>query len=58
MSFKSFLSLADAKLHEVFSRKDYDPTKDRAAMTKRLDTALNQFQSATPTKGAEDVQNP
>ena len=51
MALKDFLSLADDKLHEVFAKKAYDPQKDRERMVKRLDTANNQFQSATPTKG-------
>jgi len=51
MALKDFLALADEKLHETFSKKAYDPTKDRAALIKRLDTADNQFKSATPTKG-------
>jgi len=51
MALKDFLALADDKLHETFSRKAYDPAKDRAALVKRLDTADNQFKSATPTRG-------
>jgi hypothetical protein len=51
MSIKDMLSLADDKLHEVFSRKPFDPTKHRKALQKRLQASHDQYTSATPVKG-------
>lgn len=51
MALKDFLSLHSDDLRETFARKEYDPTRDRAALVKRLDNADNAFKSATPTKG-------
>lgn len=51
MALKDFLALADDKLHELFSTKKPDPTKARASLVKRLDTAATQFGSPEPSRG-------
>lgn len=51
MALQDFIALADDKLHELFSRKAYDPQRDRAAMVKRLDNAHAQFTATEPTRG-------
>lgn len=59
MALKDFVSLADDKLHEVFSQKPHDAAKAREAMVKRLDKAYEQFQATEPVRGRKlfKIQN-
>lgn len=43
MAIDDLFKLHDASLASTFSQKPYDPTKDRAALVKALDAAIEQF---------------
>lgn len=51
MSLAAFTKLTDEKLKATYDEVNLDATKARAALVKRLDTALDQIRSATPTRG-------
>ncbi|EIZ78261.1 hypothetical protein WSK_3143 [Novosphingobium sp. Rr 2-17] len=51
MSLKDLLSLADDKLHEVFSRKPHDPSKARKPIIKGIERTRDQFLATEPAKG-------
>lgn len=51
MSLKNLLALVDDKLRDTFERKPFNHEAARNALKKRLQTAHDQFASATPTKG-------
>ena len=51
MSIKDLLSLADDKLHEVFSKKPHDPVKAREKVLAGIDRTKSQFGQTEPVKG-------
>ncbi|MEJ8629397.1 hypothetical protein P0F65_05240 [Sphingomonas sp. I4] len=48
MALKDIFNLFDDKLADVFAKKAYDPTKDRAKLVKRLETQKAKFLRLSP----------
>jgi hypothetical protein len=51
MSIKDLLSLADDKLKDVFSKREYDPSRDRARHLKMIEGDERSFGNPEPMRG-------
>ncbi len=54
MALKDLFTLFDDALESVFHTKAHDPSKDRAAMIKRLEKTRDKFLATEPAKGKKD----
>jgi hypothetical protein len=53
MALSDFLSLVDAKLHDVFHHTAPDPTKARKPFIKKIDATIKQFSEGKQPRGAD-----